>query len=564
MSNECTDVLVIGSGFGGAIPAYHLAAGGARVIVVERGPRLDASGFRQNMRLGGFNRIVDIIKSDGITAVAGNCVGGGSTVYFAASLRAPSFIFDREGGLGRRQWPTALNRAALDPWYERAEESLPVSRIGWADVSYAGGVFAAACAHAGRTCNPVPLAVDTARCTHCNWMLNGCTVDAKRSMLLNYLPAAEAYGATIKPLHEVQSISACTDPPYRYSVAYTVLRETDYAPTGFGVINAKIVVLAAGAMATPVILRRSEPLLGPLPRAVGRYLSGNGDRVSAAVMDEDRVHSVLGLSRPDGTTYEGLPIGMAITSASYDHLDGQLPEYSRFMVQQIYFPPLTNVLAQTHSSPSWFGVAKREMRAEWRSWLTLLAMTEDDNEGYLSAVPPTGGFVRLAPGLGLGSWRYRPTARTRRGRDAADSEIKSIIERDGLGKVRPWSEALSGTVTAHPLSSCRMGEDPDTSALTATHELRGHPGLFVTDGSAVPTSLAVNPSLTIAALAERAVPAIVERAKSLGMPVRYGAPAPDGSTAGRRVAAKAAQEVARSSAHRPFPHDVRQARSGES
>ena len=82
------------------------------------------------------------------------------------------------------------------------------------------------------------------------------------------------------------------------------------------------------------------------------------------------------------------------------------------------------------------------------------------------------------------------------------------------------------TLTAHPLSSRRIGDDPSTSALTSDHELRGSPGLLVTDGSAVPTSLTVNPSLTIAALAERASVAIAARCAEAGIALRSGIPVP--------------------------------------
>ncbi|MGW6479680.1 GMC family oxidoreductase N-terminal domain-containing protein [Streptomyces sp. NPDC055059] len=221
---ERTDVLVIGSGFGGAIPAYHLAAGGAKVVILERGPHLTAPDFTHDLRLGSYTRIVDLVQGDGITVVAGNCVGGSSVVYFAASLRAPGFVFDRRGSLGHRLWPSTLTRTALDPWYDRVEEALPVAEQSWDQVPYPGGLFAAACARAGRTCNPVPVAVDLARCTNCNWMLNGCHFDAKRSMLLNYLPAATAHGAEIRPLHEAQAIAPATTPGYRYRVSYTQRR----------------------------------------------------------------------------------------------------------------------------------------------------------------------------------------------------------------------------------------------------------------------------------------------------------------------------------------------------
>ncbi|MFF3313765.1 GMC family oxidoreductase N-terminal domain-containing protein [Streptomyces sp. NPDC002952] len=527
MSVQLTDVLVVGSGFGGAIPAYYLAAGGARVTVLERGPRRTTADFEQSLRLGTYNKIVDVIQGDGISVVAGNCVGGGSVVYFAASLRAPSFVFERRGGSGRRVWPAALTRAGLDPWYDRVEEALPVTRTGWNDVSYAGGVLAAACRRAGRTCNPVPVAVDTARCVNCNWMLSGCRFDAKRSLLLNYLPAAEAHGAVIRPLHEVQAVAPSPLPGYRYVVTSLVLDPDDYGCTAQAeVIHAKLVVLAAGAVGTPVLLQRSALLLGGVPGAVGHYFSGNGDRVSVAEVDEDKARDLLGLSRPDGSAYRALPVGRPITTATYDYLDPTAPEFTRFTLQQIYFPPVVNVLAQAAGPSGWFGTGKRALRARWSSWLTTLAMTEDDNEGTFAAPPPTGSFVRLAPGLGRGTMAYHPTVRTRRGWDRADGALREILERDGLAGVRPWSEAVAGSVTAHPLGSVRLGDDPATSALTDRHELRGHPGLFVTDGAAVPTSLTVNPSLTIAALAERAVPAIAERAAEAGVTVRTDCPLP--------------------------------------
>jgi choline dehydrogenase-like flavoprotein len=94
----------------------------------------------------------------------------------------------------------------------------------------------------------------------------------------------------------------------------------------------------------------------------------------------------------------------------------------------------------------------------------------------------------------------------------------------------PWTNDVVGAYTVHPLSSCRIGDDPATSALDDRHELRGHPGIFVTDGSSVPCGLTVNPALTIAALAERAIPGIVAAARDRGVDVTYGAPLPTAVT----------------------------------
>ncbi|MFF9221216.1 FAD-dependent oxidoreductase [Streptomyces viridosporus] len=542
MSNaiERTDVLVVGSGFGGAIAAYHLAAGGAKVTVLERGPWLKNDEFEHDYKLGSsYTRIFDFVVGDGMSVLGGNCVGGGSVVYFAAMPRAPRFAFERHGSIGRRMWPGAISRATLDPWYDRIEESLSVTKPDWSEASYAGGLWAAACDHAGRTANPLAAAVDNSRCVNCNFMMAGCRFEAKQSLTVNYLPAAVAHGAEIRPLHEVQYLARTSEGGYR--VHYNVVDDEDYRlQTGSGVIEAKIVVLAAGAGATPVILQRSEAHLGTMPHAVGRYFSGNGERLNTAILDEDKVAEILGLSRGEGNLpYGANAIGKGPTVASWDKLDGSLPEYSRYSLEQLYFPPgLGTILAQVPDAtgPTWFGKEKKEILKNWKSWLTIFCMTEDDNEGVFGPPPATGNSHRISQQmLGRGNLSYQPTKNTWHGWNQADAEVKQILEKDGLAKVMPWTNDLVGAYTVHPLASCRMGDDPHTSALDDTNELRGHAGIFVTDGSAVPGALTVNPAMTIAAVAERAVPHIVAAARARGVAVTYGAPSPTGLTGGRKA-----------------------------
>jgi len=544
---ENTDVLVIGSGFGGAIAAYHLAAGGARVTVLERGPWLTADEFDQDLKLGtSSTRIFEFVVGDGMSVLSGNCVGGGSVVYFAAMPRAPRFIFERQGSIGRRMWPTSINRDVLEPWYDRVAEALPVSQGDWNTATYSGGLWAAACNHSGRTANPVPAAIDNDLCTNCNFQMSGCKFDAKRSLLLNYLPAALAHGAEIRPLHEVQKISRTDGGGYR--VHYNTVDEVDYRQiTGTGEIDAKIIILAAGAGATPTILQRSAEALGGMPDAVGKYFSGNGERINTAYVNEDRVREVLGLDRGDGRAYEGYQIGKGPTVANWDMLDGSLPEYERYSLEQLYFPPgLGTVLAQVPGveGPSWFGAEKKELLRLWNSWLTIFSMSEDDNEGVFTSVPAVGNADRFSQQMfGFGPIKYTPTANTLRGWAKSDADLKSILEKDGLAKIMPWTNEVVGAYTVHPLASCRFGDDPATSALDDRHELRGHPGIFVTDGSAIPSALTVNPAFTIAALAERAMPGIVQAARERGVNVVYGAPSPDGATAGRNGTKAAAARL---------------------
>lgn len=523
------DAVIIGSGFGGAITAFHLAVGGAKVLLLERGPRLGAADFDQSFEFGtSSSRAFDFTAGDGMSVLAGNCVGGGSVVYFAAMPRPPGFIFERRGSVGHRLWPAEITRASLDPWYDRVAKALPITTQDWGQVSYPGGLWASLCDHAGLSANPLPSAVDAARCTNCNWMMSGCKEDAKRSLLLNYIPAAEASGAEVRPMHEVQSISR--DDDEGFLVHYKVVHDVDYRQyVGEGTVAAKIVILAAGAAATPVILQRSTSL-GAMPHAVGRYFSGNGERINVGVMDDARVGEVLGLERPDGGSYGAFQVGRGPVVATWDRLDGALPEFERFAVEQLYFPPgLGTILAQSgeEPGPGWFGLGKKDMLSHWKSWMMLFSLIEDDNEGVFGAPPPSGNAVRLSQQLlGRGTLSYRPRPTTQAAWAAADALIKDVIERDGLGTVTPWTNDLVGAYTVHPLASCRIGDNQRTSALTPDHQLRGHDGIFVTDGSAVPTALTVNPSNTIAALAERAVPGIIDCLQDRGADVKYHAQLP--------------------------------------
>jgi choline dehydrogenase-like flavoprotein len=145
--------------------------------------------------------------------------------------------------------------------------------------------------------------------------------------------------------------------------------------------------------------------------------------------------------------------------------------------------------------------------------------------------PPTGNAYRISQQmLGRGPLSYDPTPNTLGAWAAADADVRDILERDGIATVLPWTNDLVGAYTVHPLSSCRIGDDPATSALDDRHELRGHPGIFVTDGSAVPAALTVNPALTISALAERAMPGIVAAAQARGIKVSYDGSLPDPAT----------------------------------
>ena len=210
---ERVDVLIAGSGFGGAITAFRLAelyhAAGAdprAIVVLERGRRFKHTDFRQSMDVGHLSSVYNLIQGSGAQIVAANAVGGGSNLYLAASLRSPTETFERRDrrpgdGPERRMWPSQISRRSLDPHFALAEAGLRVNRPTWDQVSKSGGLWARTLAVSGHTCDRVPLAISPKRCVNAKWCHTGCIFGAKNSLITNYLPSAERLGARIRPGH---------------------------------------------------------------------------------------------------------------------------------------------------------------------------------------------------------------------------------------------------------------------------------------------------------------------------------------------------------------------------
>ena len=518
---ERVDVVVVGSGFGGAVSAWRLAELYARsgtdprsIVVLERGPRHER--FEQSMHIDHLSRIYMLEQGDGAQVVVGNGVGGSSNVYLAASLRSPRETFERRDrrpgdGPERRMWPKEISRAALDPYYERAEAALRVARPSWRQVSKSGGLWARTLDAAGHTCDRVPVAIDLDRCRDVKWCHTGCVFGAKNSVTTNYLAAAERLGVQVRPEHRVDHVRQSQARPYRYVV-------TAAGPGGGLVeLECKVLVLAAGAMATAPLLMRSRAALPSLSDQLGRHLGVNGDHVAAVEFDERRVRDVLGLPG-----YRDFHAGKPITTMTYDFWRGRDGE--RFTLQEIFLSTLTNFLyddgRDPSGDPSWWGVQKKQAIARWASRIELLAMVEDTHDGSFYAPPPRDAAIRPNEGpVAVGTFTYKFSSQSLRVREAADRAIASIVKRNGLGRFMKLTETR-GAYAAHPLGGCRMAAGPDLGVVDHRGAVFGYEGLYCIDASIVPSSLGVNPSLTITALAERCAERLVADGADLGLPAR--------------------------------------------
>lgn len=541
MSTERFDVVIVGSGFGGSITAWRLAelyqAAGVdprSIVVLERGRRYGHVDFRQSMDIDHLSDVYLLIQGQGAQVVTANAVGGGSNLYLAASVRSPRETFERRDrrpgdGAERRMWPKVISRRSLNPYYARAERGLRVQRPTWKQVSRSGGLWAATLHANGHTCDRVPLAISERRCVNAKWCHTGCIFGAKNSLITNYLWAAEHAGVQVRPNIQVESITQSSARAYRYVVTGDLMDNEGphptRAPTGQQVqLECKVLVLAAGAMGTPPVLMRSRTSLPSLSSQVGHNLGVNGDHVAAIEFDPAKVHSVLGLPG-----YHEFYKGKPITTMSYDWWVGRRShayDGTRFNLQEIFLSSLTNFLYDSGRTsaggPSWWGEQKKQAVAHWANRIELLAMVEDTHDGTFYAPPPTGAAIRANAGpVAVGTFNYAMSQQSLAIRAAANDVMSRIASHRGLGRFMALTET-QGVYCAHPLGGCRMADSSDLGVVDDGGAVYGYEGLYCIDGSIVPTSLGVNPSLTISALSERCAERLVARGAALGLPKRPG------------------------------------------
>ncbi len=512
-----TDALVIGSGFGGAAPALRLARAGLRVLVVEKGPRIDpTSDFRRTQDPKYLLRYLKGVPGEHLDLVFAEGLGGGSGFFEMVTLRAPSRAFEQVDRDGARLWPRALDRAALDPYYDLAERMLEVEQIPAEGVPRTGLVFALMMRNLGYRCERARYAVRG--CVGAGYCIAGCTFGAKRSLLETYLPGAVEAGATIATDLEADSIRPIADAsrvprsgpigsiPHRYLVSCRGRRGA-----GPVRVRARLVVLAAGTVHTASLLQRSRPLLLRLSPHVGRNVAFNGCVKVAGLLPEGLpdVDNYTGRSHPGMVSYQFLDShGLMVTAAKA--LPVQVVASAR--------------LRLAGSGPlDWFGRPGVErMRAFRHRTMVLAAFGLTPPSARLETAADGGAARAVLEGA---PWWRAYSQRTA-------ELLHSILRRNGCrslaldfvdGEGRPYPDVHFSS--AHQVGSCRMADSPDHGVVDPLGEVFGHPGLFVTDGAAIPSSLAVNTSLTILANAERIAAHLVGRFPARGAAVTPPGPA---------------------------------------
>jgi cholesterol oxidase len=512
------DAIVVGSGFGGGIAACRLAEAGRRVVVLERGRRFAPDDFPATPEQAPAAFWHPTLNPDGLfdlrlmrdlSVMTAAGVGGGSLVYANVQLRAPAEVF-------AKGWPRAIDRSVLDPYYDRTEEALLPMQV--PEELPKMHAFAAAGRHVGKQAERLPLAVNFEGdrrhpfsgvpqqvCENLGRCDIGCPIHAKNTVDITYIARAEQLGAEVCPLHEVQRLQAPEAAGGRWSVGFR-----DLSDGGEGQVRAPIVVLAAGCLGSSRLLLKNRSRLPRLSGALGSRFSGNGDALGAAF---DPRASEVGSPRAD--------FGPSMTSvldytAEHGFLlaDGGLPSN---------FGGLLEIVRMVDAIHGW-----RRLLLSVKRIATLLGLTDQSiTHRHLRPRPkrPIADslvFLMIGRDAADGQMRLTPLFKcfdirwSRQGSEGLFTAMREVTDRlaRGVGAepffaLDTWP--LSGYITVHPLGGCPMADDPAQGVVDDEGKVHGYDGLYVLDGSIVPTALGVNPSKTIAALAERGVERLISR-----------------------------------------------------
>jgi choline dehydrogenase-like flavoprotein len=483
------DICIIGSGAGGAISAAKLA-GKHSIIMLEKGPNVTGKDFTQNESQS-IKRLYQVqgaltTNDASFRILQGRALGGSTTINWMTSFRTPELVLN--------QWVEEFGLEDYQPKYmenhfSEVEKRLSVHKVPDEEQNSQNRIILDGCKKLGIHADYI--ANNSIECIGCGYCGMGCYYDAKQDMRLTYLKDSLATNnmsiytgveaEKIQYNSKNEQITTAVTLGKEYGIASKILK-----------IKSKRTIVAGSAIWTPVVFQKSKLTKN---KTLGKYL---------------HIHPVtLALGKFDRIIDPSYGIPQSAYSHEYINMDGK--GYG-FWVEA---PPVQPLMAGVNYPG--LGEDRNELMKNMRNSGILLVLVRD------GANHRSNGEVKW--GRGRLNINYKLCKEDKyhllKGLDNAleilfaagaqetfsmhmqTTSMKTPADIEKLHKLKSGPNQLS-MFSAHPLGTARMGTNPKTSVVGPTMEMYDYPGIYVADGSILPTALGVNPMITILSTISRA------------------------------------------------------------
>ena len=516
LSKDAYQAIVVGTGFGGAVAACRLAQAGVDIAVIERGRRYAYGEFPRHpirydlmdWRHGGP---YDVRPLNDVLVVQGAGYGGGSLIYANVQMRPPAEAFD-EG------WPAGYSRATLDPYYDLVAYMLDITPV--RDDPETGALppktrLMEEAAHrlgrgaqffrpnlavrfdgAGEAPTQNKFGAPQSGCIHCGDCDIGCNVGAKNTLDLNYLTLAERFGAEAATRAELSWLAPSEA---GFEARY---RDLDDGGSERSVAAEQAFLCLGAVNSTEFLLRCRDQhrTLARLSKALGSGYSANGDFLAFGLGTSPSFAATRGPTITTACVHDirrdGRRLRLLVEDGGYSHqLSHFLPLLHPVHLAQLAGRELGGHLAHQRER------THRLLDEAGDATAALLVMGRDSANGRIELARP---HHRLRV-----RWDTPSNLALYAAETAACRELVSAL--GGRFALSPNWSFLGQPSAPHNLGGCTMGVDERAGVVDPEGRVFGYPGLHVLDGAIVPDAVGVNPSHTIAAVAERSIEATIRR-----------------------------------------------------